>query len=44
MKIQLENENENKRPFENWTEKLIKITKIKTWWIRKIKIQLENEN
>ena len=35
MKIQLENE--NKRPFENWTEKSIKITKIKKWWIRKIK-------
>ena len=42
MKIQLENE--NKRPFENWIEKPIKITKIKKWWIRKIKIQLENEN
>ena len=27
MKIQFENE--NKRPFENWTEKYIKITKIK---------------
>ena len=42
MKIQLENE--NKRPFENLTEKSIKITKIKKWWIRKIKIQLENVN
>ena len=29
MKIQLENE--NKRPFENCTEKSIKITKIKKW-------------
>ena len=41
-KIQLENE--NKRPFENWTEKSLKITKIKKWWIRKHKIQLENVN
>ena len=35
MKIQLENE--NKRPFENWTEKSIKITKIKKWRIKKDK-------
>ena len=33
MKIQFENE--NKRPFENWTEKYINITKIKKWWIKK---------
>ena len=44
MEIKIQLENENKRPFENWTEKSIKITKIKKWWIRKIKIQLENEN
>ena len=31
MKIQLENKNES--PFENWTEKSIKITKIEKWWI-----------
>ena len=37
MKIQLQNE--NKRPFENWTEKSIDITKIKKVWIRKIKIK-----
>ena len=37
MKIQLENE--NKRPFENLTEKSIDITKIKKGWIRKMKIK-----
>ena len=30
--------------FENWSEKYIKITKIKKWCIKKIKIQLENVN
>ena len=44
MKMKIQSENENKRPFENWTKKSIKITKIKKWWIRKIKIQLENIN
>ena len=39
MEIEIRLENENKRPFENWTEKSIKITKIKKWWIRKIKIK-----
>ena len=38
MKIQFENENENKRPFKNCTEKSIKITKIE------MEIQLENGN
>ena len=33
MKIQFENE--NKRPFENWTEKYIKITKIKNGGLKK---------
>ena len=33
IKIQFENETKNKRPFENWTEKYINITKIKQWWI-----------
>ena len=37
-KIQFENENpiwnENKRPFDNWTEKSIK-SKIEKWWIKK---------
>jgi hypothetical protein len=32
------------RPFENWTEKTIKITKIEKWWIKKMRIQLENVN
>ena len=38
MKMKIQLENENKRPFENWTEKSIKITKIKKQWIGKIKI------
>ena len=42
MEIKIQLENENKRPFKNWLEKSIKITKIKKWWIRKLKIQLEN--
>ena len=42
MRVQFENE--NKRPFENWLEKSIKITKIKKWWIRKLNIRLENVN
>ena len=33
MKIQFENE--NKRPLENWTEKDIKITKIKNGGLKK---------
>ena len=33
MKIQFENE--NKRPFKNYTEKTIRITKIEKWWIKK---------
>ena len=44
MEIKIQLENENKRPFENWTEKSIKITKIKKWWIRKLNIQIENVN
>ena len=44
MEIKIQLENENKRPFENWTETSIKITKIKKWWIIRIKIQLENVN
>ena len=39
MEVKFQLENENKRPYENWTEK-----SIKKWWIRKNKIQLENVN
>ena len=43
IKVQLENGNENeiqfinenKRPFENWKEKSIEITKIDKWWTKK---------
>ena len=44
MEIKIQLENENKRPFDNWLEKSIKITKIKKWWIRKLNIRLENVN
>ena len=33
MKIQFENE--NKTSFENCTEKYMKISKVKKWWIKK---------
>ena len=39
-KVQLENEKKSK----NCTEKSIKITKIEKWWIKDMKIQLENGN
>ena len=37
IKIQLENENKNKRPFENWTEKSIKIKKLRNGGLEKLK-------
>ena len=43
MEIKIQLENENKRPFENWTEMSIKIKKLRNGG-RKMKIQLENVN
>ena len=33
-----------KKTFEKCTKKSIKITKIQKWWIKKMRIQLENVN
>ena len=37
MEIKIQLENENKRPFENWTEKSIKIKKLRNGGLEKLK-------
>ena len=37
MEIKIQLENENKRPSENWTEKSIKIKKLRNGWLEKLK-------
>ena len=37
LKMKIQFINENKRLFENWKEKSIKITKIDKWWTKKKK-------
>ena len=42
MNIQFQNENE--KPFKNWSESPERFEKFEKWWIKKTKIHIENVN